>query len=49
MDRGCGCRGELDVGIELRDGSAELEDPDSMEDEDQPYFWNRRTARDADD
>lgn len=42
-DRGCGCQGELDIAVKLeRDGSAELVDPDSMEDEDQPYIWNRQ-------
>jgi len=51
---GCGCAqcrrsGELELGITLHDGSAVLEDPDSMEDEDKPYFWNRGRALNADD
>lgn len=36
---GCGCTLCLPGGVRI-DG--ELVDPDSMEDEDQPYFWNRR-------
>lgn len=42
-DRGCGCQGELDIAVRLeQDGRGELVDPDSMEDEELPYVWNRQ-------
>jgi hypothetical protein len=34
------CQPDLQLDAELRQCSQD--DPDSMEDEDQPYFWNRR-------
>jgi len=39
---GCGCRScTTRLQFDFYSPGAELDDPDSMEDEEQPYWWNR--------